>query len=122
MLTVVSAPVAEDSRDASMSENEEQWAPAPIQGRTRLVVECLSEFDGPVSLADLADEVAVREHEVPITELTGDQVKRVYLSLYHTHIPKLANHGYLSYDQDADLVQPISELDTDGFDRSDRND
>ena len=59
---------------------------------------------GDISLPDLADEVAVAETGQPLPEVDADHVLRVYLSLYHTHVPKLAGSGLASYDQDGDYV------------------
>ena len=72
--------------------------------RRRYVVRCLTEFDGSLSLADLADEVATREHDAVITELSAETVKRIYVSLYHNHVPKLEAAGVVAYDQERDAV------------------
>jgi hypothetical protein len=57
-----------------------------------------------MSLPDLADEVAVTERGQPLTEIAADAVLQVYLSLYHTHVPKLAAAGLVAYDQESDYV------------------
>ena len=59
---------------------------------------------GDLSLPDLADEVAVAERDRPLPEIDPDAVLQVYLSLYHTHVPKLADAGLVEYDQEADFV------------------
>ena len=59
---------------------------------------------GDLSLPDLADEVAVAERGRPLPEIDPDAVLDVYLSLYHTHVPKLAGAGLATYDQDGDFV------------------
>lgn len=59
---------------------------------------------GDLSLPDLADEVAVAERGRPLPEIDPDVVLDVYLSLYHTHVPKLAGAGLATYDQDGDFV------------------
>ncbi|QLG61526.1 DUF7344 domain-containing protein [Halorarum salinum] len=82
--------------------------------RRRDVLDLLRTHGGPMSLADLADEIAVREDETPITEVTPGDATRVYMSLYHTHVPKLADAGFLEYDRARDAVAPTdgaSELD-----------
>ncbi|WP_207591731.1 DUF7344 domain-containing protein [Halomontanus rarus] len=72
--------------------------------RRRYALRGLRMHDNPMALADLADEVAIRENEAPITEISPEAVKRIYLSLYHTHIPKLEDAGFVQYDQDRDSV------------------
>lgn len=79
--------------------------------RRRHALRCLHEFDDPLALADLADEVAARENDAPITELSGETVKRVYTSLYHTHVPKLAAANLVRYDQELDAVALADDAD-----------
>ncbi|WP_128476097.1 DUF7344 domain-containing protein [Halorussus pelagicus] len=57
-----------------------------------------------LSLPDLADEVTIAERGEPLTRIDADDVLQVYLSLYHTHVPKLARAGLVDYDQDDDYV------------------
>lgn len=72
--------------------------------RRRFALRCLSEYDTPMTLADLADEVAVREQERPLSEIPADDVMQVYLSLYHAHVPKLVDAGVAEYSQEQDMV------------------
>ncbi len=58
-----------------------------------------------LSLATLADEVAECEAGVPLREVDEETVKAVYLSLYHTHVPKLEDAGVVAYDQERDWVR-----------------
>jgi len=71
--------------------------------RRRHVLVCLNQH-GKLPLADLADEVAAREDDEPITRISEDAVLRVYSSLWHAHIPKLAESNVVEYDQDQDIV------------------
>lgn len=59
---------------------------------------------GDLSLPDLADEVAVAERGEALPEIDPDAVLRVYLSLYHNHVPRLAGAGLVTYDQEDDYV------------------
>ncbi len=72
--------------------------------RRRYILRCLRTHDPPLALADVADEVAVYEHDTDITDIAAEDIKRIYLSLYHTHIPKLAERGLVTYSQERDLV------------------
>lgn len=56
-------------------------------------------------LADMADEIAVWENETDITDISAEEVKLVYISLYHTHIPKLADADVVEYSQEQDAVR-----------------
>lgn len=75
--------------------------------RRRYALQCLGEYENPMALADLADEVAVRENEVSLPEISAEQVKRIYLSLYHAHIPKLEEAALVQYRQDRDQVRLV---------------
>ncbi|TYL39605.1 hypothetical protein CV102_04760 [Natronococcus pandeyae] len=72
--------------------------------RRRYALRGLRMHENPMSVADLADEVAIRENESPVTEIPAEEVKRVSLSLYHTHIPKLAAANLVQYDRERDSV------------------
>lgn len=72
--------------------------------RRRYTLRELWRHEQPMALADLADELAVRENETAITEIPAEEVKRIYMSLYHTHIPKLAEADLVDYDQERDTV------------------
>lgn len=71
--------------------------------RRRYALACLTRHH-VLTLADLADELAVREHGMTIDGIPADAVTDIYLSLYHCHVPKLADANVVEYDQDQDLV------------------
>lgn len=76
--------------------------------RRRYVLEFLERHQ-EVSLADLAEFIACREKEKPLDEIEEDEVLHVYTSLWHRHIPKLVDAGFIDYEQDEDVVRPHME-------------
>lgn len=64
---------------------------------------CLVRHD-VLTLADLADELAERKYDAPLSEIPPEEVKETYLALYHTHVPRLEIEGLVQYDQDQDMV------------------
>ncbi len=76
--------------------------------RRRFVLHYLERADGPVRLSELAAEIAAIENEVSTEELTSQQRKRTYVSLYQTHIPKLQDAGAVSYDAETGMVELAS--------------
>ena len=72
--------------------------------RRRFLLRELQEADGGAELDDLAAALAASENQVPVEELTAKQEKRTYVSLYQTHIPKMAEAGVLRYDRDEGRV------------------
>jgi hypothetical protein len=73
--------------------------------RRRYVLYHLRQVDEPIELTTLAEQVAAWENETTIEDLTEQQRKRVYVSLYQTHVPKLDDAGVVAYDQDSGLVE-----------------
>jgi hypothetical protein len=81
--------------------------------RRRFVLYYLRSETESVKLTDLADEVAAWEYETPIEELTEQERKRAYVSLYQTHIPKLAEAGLIDHADDGmlRLTDRMSDID-----------
>jgi len=73
--------------------------------RRRYVLYLLRTEDAPVELTELAEDVAAWENDTTVAELTKQQRKRVYVSLYQTHVPKLEDAGLVNYDQDTGEVE-----------------
>lgn len=83
--------------------------------RRRFVISKLRRADGAVSVNELSESVAAWENGVEVDELTDKQIKRVYVSLYQIHIPKLDDAGLVAYDKDSgqvELTPTVSELDS----------
>lgn len=68
--------------------------------RRRTLVRTLDEVDTALSIDELAERIADREYERP----TGDDPRTVRISLAHNHLPRLEDHGVVSYDRDARTV------------------
>ena len=77
--------------------------------RRRYVLYYLRQEDGPVELTTLAEHVAAWENETDIDALGDQQRKRVYVSLYQTHVPKLHDAGVVRYDKDEGTVELAEE-------------
>ncbi|WP_459191798.1 DUF7344 domain-containing protein [Halosimplex sp. J119] len=70
--------------------------------RRRRAVRWVNELNA-VDLTDLAETVACEEYDCKIADLTGPQRKRVYVSLYQTHIPKLEQMGIVDVGDDQEV-------------------
>lgn len=79
-------------------------------GRRRFVIYLLRQEGGQIALNELSDRVAAWENDVPVEELSDQQVKRVYVSLYQTHIPKLEESGIVEYDKDSGVIALTSNV------------
>lgn len=92
-----------------MTEGQETFTQDEIfdilsNGRRRYVLSLLKQADGPVHINELAEKVAAWENDLEVDELTDQQSKRVYVSLYQSHIPKLESLGIVEYTEDDNLV------------------
>lgn len=78
--------------------------------RRRYLLYYLHQEGEPVSIQELSAQIAAWENDVPVEDLTSQQQKRVYVSLYQTHIPKLEEAGIAEYDQEEGTVRLTSRV------------
>jgi hypothetical protein len=69
--------------------------------RRRYALYYLSSHHDGITLQQLSREIAAWENGVPVESLNKKQQKRVYVSLYQTHIPKLESIGVVEYDDES---------------------
>lgn len=69
----------------------------------RYLLYALSTYPTPVSLGRIADAVTALEHGTPPAEYPDERLE-VYTSLYHNHLPQLADAGVVRYEQSDDTV------------------
>lgn len=89
-----------------MTERTDATASRPesrIARYRRLVVDRVYAHTA-VTVADLADEIAVHEHGVPLDEIDPMDVTDVYFELCETHLPQLARVSLVAYDEEEELV------------------
>ncbi|SMO53772.1 DUF7344 domain-containing protein [Halorubrum cibi] len=67
--------------------------------RRRRVLRYLIEVDGEVTLSEIAEEIAARETEKDVKQITSQERKRVYVGLYQCHLPKMDDYGAISYNK-----------------------
>lgn len=70
----------------------------------RALLECLDHHSMTLTLADAAEEVARECKGKSIPDISEEEIKRIYMSLYHSHIPQLAEVDAVTYDQEQDLI------------------
>lgn len=73
--------------------------------RRRHVLELLASQDGATTLGDLAEHIGGIENDKPPSELSSQERKRVYVGLYQSHLPKMADADAITYD-DRGTVEP----------------
>lgn len=73
--------------------------------RRRFILAYLSEQETPVTLKRLTTQLAGWENGIDVDEVTDQQRKRVYISVYQTHVPRLTDASLITYDSDTGLVE-----------------
>jgi hypothetical protein len=68
--------------------------------RRRIAIQYLATQAGTTSVSDLADQIALLEGEH-----TRDRYERICTSLFHTHLPMLADGGAIEYDPDQEVAE-----------------
>jgi hypothetical protein len=62
--------------------------------------------EGPQTrLTNLAEFIAARENDTEIRLISSQQRKRVYVALYQTHLPRLADADVIDYDSSRGTVE-----------------
>jgi len=72
--------------------------------RRRYILYYLYTRSEPATIDELAGQIAAWENEIPVEELDDTARRRVYVSLYQTHLPKLDDFGIADYDRDDGTV------------------
>ncbi|MFC7020541.1 MULTISPECIES: DUF7344 domain-containing protein [Haloarcula] len=62
-----------------------------------------------LTLPDLADEIAEREHRTSLADIPPEAVCQLYLELYHRHVPQLEAADLVTYSQEQDRLA-VTEL------------
>lgn len=73
--------------------------------RRRAVLDHLRTGDGASTLKELAEQIAAEENNLDVDQLSSQQRKRVYISLYQNHLKKMAEAGFIEYDSDRGTVE-----------------
>ena len=77
--------------------------------RRRYVLYYLRSTGETVQLTDLAEKVAAWENDVEPGDITDQERKRVYVSLYQTHIPRLAEASLIDYEKESGQIAPSDQ-------------
>lgn len=74
--------------------------------RRRAAIRYLNEKeDDLVQLRDVAEQLAAWENDVPVDSVTYKQRKRVYTSLYQSHLPKMDDMGIVRFDKHRGTIE-----------------
>lgn len=93
-----------ESPDRGCPLTEERKFQLLKNSRRRQIIDYLLEHEGPTTRSELAEIVAANENDIPVSELGSDQRKRVYVSMYQTHLPTLGDADVIQYDPNRGTV------------------
>ena len=77
--------------------------------RRRYAIHFLKQRNEPVSLRELAEQVAAWENRKPVQALNSQERKRVYIALYQSHLPSMDRDGIVDYETDEGMVSLADE-------------
>src|SRR6056297_3916805 len=72
--------------------------------RRRNVITYLKQHGDDARVRDIAEQLAAWENGLETNEVSYKQRKRVYTALHQSHLPKLAEGGFIEYESDRGLV------------------
>ncbi|EMA61797.1 DUF7344 domain-containing protein [Halorubrum lipolyticum] len=79
--------------------------------RRRFAVHLLKrEEDSSIAIGEMAEQIAAWENGIEMTEITGNERKRVYTALQQSHLPKMDDAGVVEFNKDRGLVEPTPAL------------
>ena len=80
--------------------------------RRRYALHYLKQRDEPVSVSELAEQIAAWETDTPVRDVDPGDRKRVYISLLQSHFPTLEDAGMVEFDTEDSVVQ-LTEMASD---------
>jgi len=73
--------------------------------RRRKLLCSLRDHDGSLSVTSAAEELAIVHCETSKYCYPDDEIKEIYASLYHDHVPELEDRGLVDYDRQRDQIE-----------------
>lgn len=96
-----------DYTNASVSELDRAYDVAS-NARRRFVIRRVAQQE-ETTVGELAESLAAMELGTDADDLTGQERKRIYISLHQSHLPKLDAYGVVRWDRDRGTVAEGSE-------------
>lgn len=96
------------SSNNAVPTDVEEAIEAINNSRRRHVLCLLDDQDGAMSASQLAEGIAAIEMNKQIPELTSQERKRVYISLYQGHLDTLDEAGAVNYNERSKEVRATS--------------
>jgi hypothetical protein len=101
--------VEKEALSDDLGPSRDEIFTALSNGRRRNVITYLKEHGDDSRVRDIAEQLAAWENDLDITEVTYKQRKRVYTALHQSHLPKLAENGFIMYEPNRGIVSLTEE-------------
>lgn len=100
--------------DASALDADERFD-LLCNSRRLYLLEYLHHQDGPAQLTDAATYIAARENEKAPEDLTENERRRAYISLYQTHLPLFTEYGVVEWEEQTNELLLNGDVDLAGY-------
>lgn len=102
-----------DEPDSAVAEETDAGYELPLDqlfeilknSRRRQTLHFLQENEGVTTLSDLAEDIAAKENNTTVRQISSSQRKRVYVGLYQCHLPKMDDMDIIDFDQNRGTVE-----------------
>ncbi|WP_227355897.1 DUF7344 domain-containing protein [Haladaptatus salinisoli] len=78
----------------------------------RIVLAVLADQQRSITLSELTKMIVKRNHHMPLSEASDEELTQIKSSLYHCHLPKLADANLISFDMNRKLVALHEDTET----------
>lgn len=111
----IAGGVSPGGGETTSSENrtvlsEDELFEMLANSRRRYILHALMREDRPLEIGTLSAEIAAREDDVALEEVTSKDRKRVYTALQQSHLPKMDRTGVVEFDSNRGTVAPTPAL------------
>lgn len=107
-----SAITADESNRNGGALSEDEAFEVLSNKRRRFVIHALKRADEPVDLSELSTRVTAWEHDVEPEAVEYEDRRNVYSTLRRTHLPTLEEKNVVTVDEEANVVEPTSNLES----------
>lgn len=104
---------AKDSRpteEGSPSLSDDGMFKVLSNQRRRQVLNYLRDGDGSATVGELAEYIAAEENNTTIQQLSSQERKRVYVSLYQNHLPVMDAANVINYEENRKRVHLLETV------------
>lgn len=77
--------------------------------RRRAVLRAIAQTSVPMDLETLSREIATRERPEDSEPVSTERLQEVHVSLYHNHLPRLADLGLVTLDAEEMTVDGVAD-------------